>query len=127
VRKKGALVTASDLSGWQLAPNSIRRTSISHHHHKEDLFGEIPKQQFDFIVINPPYFPENPTNEVQLSVPASTLNTLKKLSQLRAHNPACKVLMILSRMSYSVIEQIAQKMIFEECERKKIWWELNFI
>jgi len=27
-----------------------------------DLFSEIPAQQFDFIIINPPYYPKAPQN-----------------------------------------------------------------
>lgn len=63
--EKGALVTASDISF--AAINNVRlnaelnECNITVVH--SDLFDSIPRQQFDFIVINPPYFAKDPENE----------------------------------------------------------------
>lgn len=63
--EKGALVTASDIS--LAAINNVRlnaelnECNITVVH--SDLFDSIPRQQFDFIVINPPYFAKDPENE----------------------------------------------------------------
>jgi release factor glutamine methyltransferase len=133
--KKGAAVTASDLSevavkGLQFNKEKLQSTITII---KSDLFDEIPKQQFDFIFINPPYFPEDPINESQLAwYCGEHFEYFKKLfSQLGGfHIPPCNVIMILSEeCNISIIERIASKngFILKECERKKIWWEWNFI
>lgn len=63
--KKGALVTASDIS-----LSAIENVRLNAELNKcnitvvySDLFDSIPNQQFDFIIINPPYFPKDPENE----------------------------------------------------------------
>lgn len=133
--KKDGAVTASDLSGAAIKGLQFNKEKLQSTVNiiKSDLFDEIPKQQFDFIIINPPYFPENPTNEAQLAwYCGEHFEYFKKLfSQLSAFvNPACKVLMILSEECHiPAIEQIAAEngFVLKECERKKIWWEWNFI
>ena len=40
---------------------------------ESDLFKNIPKQQFDFIVINPPYYQKDPETEILSIIPRSTL------------------------------------------------------
>jgi len=133
--RKGAAVTASDLSkvaieGLQLNKEKLQSaiTII-----RSDLFDEIPNQQFDFIIINPPYFPKNSTNDSQLAwYCGEHFEYFDKLfSQLSAFGIlACKVIMILSEdCNISTIERIASGngFVLEEYERKKIWWEWNFI
>ena len=63
--KDGAKVTATDINtvaieslkknSWQ---NKVEITII-----KSDLFDKIPKQQFDIIAINPPYYKKQPLTE----------------------------------------------------------------
>jgi release factor glutamine methyltransferase len=133
--KSGAEVTASDLSkvaikGLQFNKEKLQSniTIIS-----SDLFDEIPNQQFDFIIINPPYFPKNPDNESQLAwYSGEHFEYFNKLfSQLSAFvNQSGKVIMILSEECDTLtIERIAGKQAFvlKEMERRKIWWEWNFI
>jgi len=62
--KKGAIVTATDInqialdylninaSGNKLAVKAIY----------SDLFENLEKENFDYIIINPPYYPKNPKN-----------------------------------------------------------------
>ncbi len=63
--KKGALVTASDISLSAIENvrlnAELNECNITVVH--SDLFDSIPEQQFDFIVINPPYFAKDPENE----------------------------------------------------------------
>lgn len=133
--KKGAEVTASDLSstamkGLEFNKERLRSaiTII-----RSDLFDEIPKQQFDFIIINPPYFPKNPKNESQLAwYCGEHFEYFKKLfSQLAAFvGPDVKTIMILSEECDNLtIERIAAEsgFILSERARRKFWWEWNFI
>ncbi len=62
--KKGALVTASDINQTALtylaksaALNQVNITLCY-----SDLFKDLPQSTFDYIFINPPYYPKNPTN-----------------------------------------------------------------
>ena len=61
---KGADVTASDIN--PIATNALRVASIKNNLNltviDSDLFNTIPNQQFDYIIINPPYYPNNPKN-----------------------------------------------------------------
>lgn len=60
--KQGAFVTASDISSIALeclktnAEENFVEISIVH----SNLFDDIPHQQFDFILINPPYYKKKP-------------------------------------------------------------------
>lgn len=63
--KKGADIYASDISLSAIENirinASLNNCLINVVH--SDLFDSIPGNKFDFIVINPPYFPENPKSE----------------------------------------------------------------
>jgi release factor glutamine methyltransferase len=65
--KRGALVTASDISEKACAAvqenGVINDVSIEVIH--SDLFDDFVNRQFDIIVINPPYYPRNPQNEAE--------------------------------------------------------------
>ena len=62
--KKGATVTATDINRTALdflkknALNNKMQLSII----ESDLFENIQNQPFDYIFINPPYYPKNPKN-----------------------------------------------------------------
>jgi release factor glutamine methyltransferase len=63
--KNGAKVTATDISEnaiQNLKINSENNNAPIHIIHS-DLFMDIPWQHFDLLLINPPYYPKNPTNE----------------------------------------------------------------
>jgi len=62
--KKGAMVTASDINETALefleksaVANSIKITIVN-----SDLFEKLNGQSFDYIIINPPYYPKTPKN-----------------------------------------------------------------
>lgn len=62
--KAGAYVTATDIS--PLAVETIRQNAQDNHLElavlESDLFQSIPPGQYDWIVVNPPYFPGTPQN-----------------------------------------------------------------
>jgi release factor glutamine methyltransferase len=64
--KRGAYVTSSDIN-----TEAIRYLQINSDHNKtsihiiqSDLFNDIPRQQFDIIAINPPYYKKNPVSQI---------------------------------------------------------------
>ncbi len=63
--KKGAKVTATDIS--TIAVESLKKNSrqnkVGIEIIKSDLFQNIPKQEFDIIAINPPYYEKQPLTE----------------------------------------------------------------
>lgn len=63
--KQGAVVTASDISATAVANTKanaeMNAVPLSVFH--SDLFETIPLQQFDHIVINPPYYKKDPVTE----------------------------------------------------------------
>ncbi|MEO1517015.1 MAG: methyltransferase [Bacteroidota bacterium] len=63
--RAGAQVSASDINPAALASieESCRKNNLAIQLHLSDLFDEIPPQQFDFILINPPFYPGQPTND----------------------------------------------------------------
>lgn len=68
---RGAKVTATDinpvaieglkLNFAQLGAESLPRIILS------DLFDRIPEQKFDYIIINPPYYPRQPETEAEMA------------------------------------------------------------
>ncbi len=66
---KGAIVTAIDLNPDAVTctqQNAIRN-NLSINCIKSDLFQSLPPTIFDVILINPPYFPQNPETKEQLA------------------------------------------------------------
>lgn len=63
--REGFLVTASDIN--PVAVRSMLETKAVNQLKMEvvesDLFEQIPKTTFQYILINPPYFPQEPTND----------------------------------------------------------------
>ena len=63
-RKKGAIVTASDINKTALA--YLERASENNHLEVScvysNLFENLQKKAFDYIIINPPYYPKQPKN-----------------------------------------------------------------
>ncbi len=133
--KQNAVVTASDISA--IAIENIKLNALSNNVSiniiKSDLFDEIPKQDFDFVIINPPYFPKDPKNESESAwFCGSDFQYFKKLfSQLSNYKTSNSiVLMILSEdCDVSRIKSIAEEnnFNFSLVFQKKVLWEENFI
>lgn len=133
--KKGASVTASDIN-----PTAIKNARLNARKNKvkidvvlSDLFKNIPPQVFDYIIINPPYYPKTPANLQEAAWFCGTeFNYFEQLfSSLSFYfSTHSKAYMILSEdCETERIKAIAQKnkiTLTVEAERKK-WGELNTI
>ncbi len=62
--KKGAIVTASDINQTALdyLANNAIRNRLPVNAVFSDLFEYLQNQTFDYIIINPPYYPRKPKN-----------------------------------------------------------------
>ena len=62
--KKGAFVTASDINQTALTylNKSAALNQVTINLYYSDLFNDLPKDAYDYILINPPYYPKNPIN-----------------------------------------------------------------
>lgn len=60
--KKGAIVTASDINKTALEylEEASKKQQLKLQCIASDLFENINEKHFDFIIINPPYYPKNP-------------------------------------------------------------------
>ena len=63
--KKGAKVTATDINSMavEYMEKNSRQNSVGMEIIRSDLFQSIPKQEFDIIAINPPYYKKQPLTE----------------------------------------------------------------
>lgn len=132
---KGAQVTATDIStiaieGLQVNKNNLKSTiNIIH----SDLFAQIPVQPFDYIIINPPYYPKNPNNQEEMAWFCGTEYEYfhKLFAQLGTYMQSnAMVWMSLSEdCNISQITEIAKnnKFAFKLTKQKRIVGELNYI
>ncbi len=65
--QKGAIVTASDINKTALEtlPQNATTNQVALSVVYSDLFQEFSGQVFDYIVINPPYYPKTPKNAAE--------------------------------------------------------------
>jgi release factor glutamine methyltransferase len=133
--KKGANVYASDISNKAVeniklntAKNNANINAID-----SDLFQNIPDMQFDYIIINPPYYKKDPQQEEDYSWYCGHnfefFNSLfSSLSKYLSKNS--KVFMILSEVcDIEKIKSIGEKndFIWNLKLRKRAWGERNYI
>ncbi len=133
--KKGAIVSAVDL-----LPDAIQATAANAIANKltvqtilSDLFQNVPEQEFDRVVVNPPYFKKYPaTPEQHAWYCGEQLEYFQFFfKQVKNHLTADGIIwMILSdECDLAGIESIARTNAFEMAlvAQKKIRWEENFI
>jgi release factor glutamine methyltransferase len=133
--KKGAIVTASDLSKKAIENLNLNKADLhsSVTIIESDLFNNIPDQAFDYIIINPPYYSKNPVTDAELAwYCGEHFEYFQKLfEQLgRFIHSNSIVLMVLSEdCELREIENLASahKFSLKEVCRKKFWWEWNYI
>lgn len=133
--RQGAFVTASDIS--LTAVYNIEKNTKMNDANVEvlhsDLFDEIPNRNYDYIVINPPYYRKSPTVEKEFAwYGGDDFQYFRKLfSQLGNYiYDNTNVIIILSdEAEIEMIKSIAgeYKFLLEESDRKKIWGEQNYI
>ena len=133
--KKGATVTASDIN--PVAVNFLKENStlnnvdISIIH--SDLFQQIPKQPFDFIAINPPYYKKQPVTELDYAWSCGEngeyFAALFKGLNDYIHRDSIVVMILFDGCDIEMIEKFAMQNNFRlECvQTQKNLLEKNFI
>jgi release factor glutamine methyltransferase len=129
------VVTAAELSGQALRGLQLNRDALSSHIRifRSDVLDQVPPQPYDFIVINPPYFPKAVNEEWELSWYCGEhheffIRLFSKLIEF-VHGET-RVLMVLSEdCDIFTITKLARRSGWDvaECARKKIWLEWNYI
>lgn len=122
--KKGAMVVASDIN-----PAAIENVRLNAAKNKveldpilSDLFEKLPSQTFDYIIINPPYYPKDPDSRAEEAwFCGANFEYFEKLfSQLGAYfNASSQVFMILS-------EDCELEQIKSMAKEKQLNFELVF-
>ncbi len=136
--KKGAKVTAIDID--KRAVENTRQNFALHFgpaHNAQikqsDLFNNLSPQQFDNIIINPPYFFKKVESDWQNAwyCGAEGEYFINLFAGLRNYiHPQTEILMILAdNCDIERIKSIADKNRFQFSlvEKKKVKWEMNFI
>jgi release factor glutamine methyltransferase len=133
--KLSADVTASDISKTAIenikTNAQLNACNIKTIH--SDLFDLIPKQKFDFIIINPPYFPKDASDESELAWFCGTdFQYFEKLFRQLPEFifPDTTAVMVLSEnCDIEMIEKIAGKNKLQMLlkDSKKFFRETNFI
>ncbi|MEI7977516.1 MAG: methyltransferase [Bacteroidota bacterium] len=133
--KKGANVTSSDIS--PIAINGLiennKKLKANVTIIESDLFDKIPTQVFDFIIINPPYYPKKPNSDSEKAwYCGENFEYFEKLfKQLNPYNNgnAIVFLSLSEDCDFYKIASIASKnnFLLEKYLSKMILWERNFI
>ncbi|MEM7103601.1 MAG: methyltransferase [Bacteroidota bacterium] len=133
--KRGAEVTATDIN--PIAINGLIHSSIQNGLNiaalESDLFADIPVQIFDYILINPPYYPKTPTSYKERAFYCGV--DFEYFHALFLQMPAyikedSEVYMILSEdCDIEKILHIAKdnKFEFKEVHRQSRRWEMNYV
>ena len=131
---KGALVTASDINKTSL--EALEKASIKNalpvQIINSNLFDKLHEKHFDYIIINPPYYPKAPKNDKQHAwFCGENFEYFEKLfEQLPSYIKHSEVLMILSEdCDLEKISTIAQQydLKFKKVLEKKVMTETNYI
>lgn len=133
--KKGAIVTATDINNAALEylREASKTNSLDLEILKSNLFEQLVNRQFEYIIINPPYYPREPINIKEHAwFCGANFEYFEGLfkdlpNYLTREN---KTFMILSQdCDFSKINMIAKKNNILLCIVKKesTWIELNYI
>lgn len=135
--KKGAKVTATDVSvkAVQAIMDNVRANGVNMEIVRSDLFVDLPVFRYDFVVINPPFFPKVARTEEEMAwYCGENFEYFERLLEnLHAYrNPDSKVLMVLSEdCDIQRITQIAARhhwdMEMIHPERKLGEWSFIFL
>jgi len=133
--KKGAIVTASDLSEQAIKGLEYNKKKIGSEIKivKSNVLDQISAQKFDVIVINPPYYAKKVTEEWELAWNCGEdFSYFSKFfsSLVEFTHSNVKVIMVLSEdCDIFTIRNIAHQhgWKLEEQIRERFWWEWNFI
>jgi len=133
--KYGAHVTALDLN-----PLAVKNTLLNAEKNRvavqalqSNLFSKIHKKEFDYIFINPPYYPGKAINDSQLAwYCGENFEYFKDLFQQLPdfYNSSSQVIMILSEdCDLKAIQQIAASFnqTFELIKTQTVFLEKNYL
>jgi len=132
---KGAKVLASDINQLALDNTELnaKKNNVEIEIINSNLFQEIPKKFFDYIIINPPYYPKTPQNDAEKAwYCGSEFEYFKDLfSTIYPYfNDTSKVIMILSEdCKIETIKEIASanKIELTQIFETKKWGEKNYL
>jgi release factor glutamine methyltransferase len=133
--KNGGIVTASDISlaAVENAKINAEKCEVKLNVVASDLFENLSDTSFDVIVINPPYYPVDPSAEIDHAwYCGAEFQYFERLfAGLQQHlNDEAEVIMILSEdCQLEKIQSIAHEngLAFVELHRQKVMAEWNFI
>jgi release factor glutamine methyltransferase len=134
--KAGAYVTALDLSKTALENTTYnaKKNHIDIEIIHSDLFNDLKKKSFDWIIINPPYYPRPAVNETELAWHCGpNFEYFTKLFQgiTDYMHASTRTIMVLSQdCDIKKIISIAGNngLSFEQIETKKVWLDQrNFL
>tara|TARA_R110002073_G_scaffold258681_1_gene421664 strand:+ start:14836 stop:15495 length:660 start_codon:yes stop_codon:yes gene_type:complete len=130
---KGAKVTATDIN--EKALEYLSKSSVTNKLNIDvihsDLFTNLTSKPFDYIIINPPYYPKNPKNTKEHAwFCGENFEYFKKLFQQLSQRSDKNVLMILSEdCDINHIKNIAHKnnLKLDYIIQKTVMKEKNYI
>ncbi len=133
--KLGAQVTALDVNpaAVENAKDNAKQNGVSMAAVHSDLWQNVKPEAFDFIVINPPYYPKKPENDAQKAWYCGEgfeyfHRLFEKLDDYMATD--AEVMMVLSQdCDFESIGKIAASHEFKmvETDQKRTAWEMNYI
>jgi release factor glutamine methyltransferase len=132
--KRGAESYAADISA--LALENLKRNqeknSLNVQTFQSDLFNQIPDVKFDYILVNPPFYPKNPTTEAEHAwYCGDDFDYFRNLfPQLKQQWLGMKCFMALSEdCNLEMIQAIAKESAYklDQIAVKKSFWEKNFL
>ena len=133
--QKGAIVTASDINqkAVEITAVNAKANNVSLEVVCSDLFDHLPKDHFDLIIINPPYYPKNASNDAEKAwYCGNDFQYFQKLFfQIKPHiKKGTTVYMILSDdCELNTIFNMAaqEELLLKQVYQKRYLTEKNFI
>jgi release factor glutamine methyltransferase len=132
---KGGYVTASDISLTAVynIEKNVKMTNANVEVIHSDLFDDVPHRNYDYIIINPPYYKKTPSSEKEFAwFGGDDFQYFRKLFDQLNNNiyEKTNVVMVLSdEADLDMIKSIASEFNFvmKEIFHKKTWGENHFI
>jgi release factor glutamine methyltransferase len=133
--QKGAITIASDIS-WKAIVNidkNLRWNRVAMSIIQSDLFTNIQKQQFDYIIINPPYYKRNPKTESDYAwyCGVNLEYFIKLFKQMPAfmHEQSCALMVLSQDCDIKKIKVLAEQnnFIFTIFAVKNVFLEKQYI
>ncbi len=133
--KRNALVTACDISpvAVKCTAENAQKNGVKISVFQSDLFSDIPPQQFDFIIVNPPYFKKHPVSiEENAWYCGENLEYFQRFFlQVKSFmHASTNIYMVLSdECDITGIQKIAasNQLVFNLVNEKRTAWETQFI